>query len=95
MTTQALKEKLKNGEDILLIDVREENEFKNGAKIPGSENIPMEITASEISERNIAKDRKIILICRTGNRSGFVTQRLKELGYNAENLEGGVIAWTN
>jgi len=95
MTTQTLKEKLNNGEDILLIDVRGGDEFENGTKIPGAENIPMEITAAEISRRNIANDKKIILICRTGNRSGFVTQQLRELGYNAENLEGGMSAWTD
>jgi len=94
MTPQDLKEKLKNGGDILLVDVRGEDEFKNGFKIPGSENIPMERTVVEISERNIPKDKKIILICRTGNRSSFVTAELKNLGYDAENLEGGVSAWT-
>ncbi len=95
MTPQNLKEKLKNGDDIPLIDVRGEDEFENGVKIPGSENIPMEKTVAEISERNIPKDKKIILICRTGNRSGFVTAQLKELGYDAENLEGGVSAWAD
>ena len=102
MKQSDLKEKLKNGDgsipltikDIVLIDVREEDEFKNGFKIHGSENIPMELTVSEILERNISKDKKIILICRTGNRSGFVTEQLKNLGYDAENLEGGVSAWT-
>lgn len=93
MNAQTLKEKLKNGDDMLLIDVREKEEFEKGA-IPGSENIPMEFTASEILKRNVPKDKKIILICRTGNRSGFVTAQLKSSGYNAENLEGGIMGWT-
>ncbi len=95
MTPQSLKEKLRNGDDILLIDVRGTEEFKNGFQIPGSENIPMELAAYEISGRNVPKNRKIVLICRTGNRSGFVTEQLRNLGYDAENLEGGVSAWTD
>lgn len=101
MKQSALKEKIKNGgstpltiNNIVLIDVREEDEFKNGLKIPGSENIPMGRIADEVSAGNIPKNKKIILICRTGNRSGFVTKQLKNLGYDAENLEGGVSAWT-
>lgn len=93
MTSQTLKEKLDSGENILLIDVRTEKEFESGPTVPGSENIPMEFVASELHKRNIPKDKKIILICRSGNRSGFVTEQLRGLGYDAENLEGGMLSW--
>ena len=93
MTAETLKKELANNADMMLVDVRENYEFENGS-VPGAQNIPMGIAAAEIEKMKIPKDKKIIVICRSGNRSGFVTNELKKLGYNAENLEGGLIAWT-
>lgn len=87
----SLKQMIDNGDDIQVIDVREEYEYEigniNGTLIPLGEVIER---ASEIS-----KDKKVIVHCRSGRRSMLAIQELQEqLGYdNLYNLEGGVVAW--
>jgi rhodanese-related sulfurtransferase len=41
----------------------------------------------------LPRDRRIVAVCRSGNRSGLVTQALQRQGYRIENLEGGLKAW--
>lgn len=84
VTTHALTE------EHLLLDVREPDEWAAG-RIPGALHIPM----GELNERQaeIPDDRLIVVVCRSGNRSGVVTGALERAGYRAENLEGGMHAW--
>ena len=81
------------GENIQLVDVRQPQEVSAGA-IPGVTNIPMAslpVRANEISD-----DKKVILICRSGARSGQCTAWLMQNGNNnAHNLRGGMMAWAN
>lgn len=74
----------------LLLDVREKNEWDAG-HIDGAMHIPM----NEIPERidDIALDTPVIAVCRSGARSGKVTEWLRQKGYDVENLEGGMQAW--
>ena len=44
-------------------------------------------------QAEIPDDRLIVVVCRSGNRSGVVTGALERAGYRAENLEGGMQAW--
>ena len=86
------KQMLDNGENIVLIDVREPNEFEiaqiNGTLIP----------LSEIQERwnEIPKEGKVIIHCRSGVRSANAIRFLQEQhGYtNLINLKGGILAWS-
>jgi rhodanese-related sulfurtransferase len=41
----------------------------------------------------LPRARTIVAVCRSGNRSGLVTQTLRRQGYRIENLEGGLKAW--
>ena len=78
-------------EDVVLIDVREQWEYDEG-HIPGITLIPM----SEISNRldEISTDKEVIVTCRSGNRSGQVTEFLRESGFdNVHNMQGGIVAW--
>lgn len=76
----------------LLIDVRERKEWDQ-ARIPGFELRPM----STINDWyiDLPKDRKIVVSCRSGNRSARVVQALiEQAGFDdVHNLAGGIIAW--
>jgi len=89
LTAQRVVELVDSGE-AMLIDVRVEYEWEAG-RIGGSRRIEInELTARADS---IAKDRPIVFVCRSGNRSGFAAQAFREAGWDAYNLAGGLIAW--
>ena len=90
-----LKDKLQKGENVLLLDVREKEEFDQSEdKIEGSQNIPMGKVFVEASKGNLPKDKKIITICKSGTRCEIVTRELKQKGYDIEYLEGGLEEWS-
>ena len=77
-------------DDIQLLDVREPYEWQAG-HIEGATHIPM----SQLNARQneIAQDRTVVPVCRSGARSGQVTSALQRAGYQAENLDGGMMMW--
>ena len=92
-TVTELKEMLDNKVDFQLIDVREPHEFEicnlNG------ELIPMNTIPDNVDK--IAKDKPVVIHCRSGARSGNVVNYLQSnFGYtNLYNLEGGILAWAD
>jgi adenylyltransferase/sulfurtransferase len=91
ITVQELKRLKDSGADFQLIDVREPHEYDicnlDGELIPMAE-IPG-------STAKIARDKQVIIHCRSGKRSGEMVLWLeKNEGYeNLYNLKGGVLAW--
>ncbi|MFY0544704.1 rhodanese-like domain-containing protein [Brevibacillus sp. H7] len=86
-----VKERLKRGEKLTIIDVREDEEVATG-KIPGAKHIRL----NELSHRykEINPDEETIMVCRSGNRSGIACDFLYAMGYrNVKNMMGGMIAW--
>ncbi|MEX1164012.1 MAG: rhodanese-like domain-containing protein [Nitriliruptor sp.] len=77
-------------DEVQLLDVREPPEWDAG-HIEGAVHVPM----GELSSRQgeLAQDRTIVAVCRSGNRSGQVSNALRRAGYEVENLEGGMQAW--
>lgn len=74
-----------------LIDVRSPSEFAAGA-IPGAKSIPVDEIRSRVSE---LKQKNVLVNCQVGQRGHTATMLLKELGYNAVNLDGGYLTWSN
>jgi len=74
----------------VLLDVRERAEWDTGHAGAASW-IPM----GEIEARHteLPTDAPVVVICRSGNRSGIVTQALVGAGYDACNIAGGMQAW--
>lgn len=74
-----------------LLDVRQPDEYRQG-HIPGAKLIPL----SELPKRarELPKDREIVCICRSGNRSASAAKHLASAGYSAVNMSGGMIAWS-
>lgn len=74
-----------------LIDVRSAGEFAQG-NIPGAINISVD----EIRERSSEITSKNLLVhCQVGQRGHTAALLLKELGFNAVNLDGGYLTWSN
>jgi sulfur-carrier protein adenylyltransferase/sulfurtransferase len=91
VTVQELKEMMDSGADFQLIDVREPHEFDicniQGELIPQAD-VPHSVD-------RISKDKKVVIHCRSGARSGNMVQWLeKNHGFtNLYNLQGGILAW--
>ena len=83
-------EKLKNGKHLFLLDVREKQEMREGY-INGAKLIPLRQLSNRIKE--LPKDREIVCVCRSGNRSRSAARQLIATGYSASNMKGGMLAW--
>lgn len=84
---------VKDRDDVLVLDVREQWEYDEG-HIPGVTLLPMGEVPARLSE--IPTDKEVIVTCRTGNRSGQVTDYLRQNGFdNVHNMSGGIVAWEN
>ena len=98
-----LEEWVTDKKDMLLLDVRESYGF-NAMKIKGSINVPRGIleTACEynydatVPALADARDRKVVVICRSGKRSVLAAQTMQRMGYqDACSLKLGVKGWND
>ncbi|WP_018131616.1 rhodanese-like domain-containing protein [Effusibacillus pohliae] len=86
-----VNERLKRGEQLNIIDVREHQEVARG-KIPGAKHIRLAELPDRLHE--IDPDKETILVCRSGNRSAKACEYLMSRGYrNVKNMLGGMNAW--
>lgn len=90
ISVQELKEKIDKGEDFQLIDVREDFEYETsnlgGLLIP--------LGGILIETDKIAKDKDVVIMCRSGKRSAMAVSQLEQQGFtNVYNLYGGILAW--
>lgn len=74
-----------------LVDVRTLAEFSDGY-IPGAINISLQELPQKLSR--IPTDKPVIVYCRSGNRSAFAANILKQAGYTEVYDLGGIIDWT-
>lgn len=90
-TNQAVQ--LLNQEGSFVLDVREDNEVRGG-KIKGARHIPLGQLKSRASELEQAKEKPVLVYCRSGNRSAHACSMLTKMGFqNVSNLAGGITAW--
>jgi rhodanese-related sulfurtransferase len=84
-----VQEHLERGE-VDLLDVREPDEWNLG-HIEGAKWIPMGHLQARWRELDPA--RKLVVVCLSGSRSNYVAAMLRQVGIDAANLEGGMLAW--
>ena len=98
-----LEEKLQRGDDLLLVDIREPYEFK-AMHLQGSINVPRGVLESAadwdyeetVPELVEAREREVILICRSGNRSVLAAKTLQLMGFqNVVSLKTGLRGWND
>lgn len=85
-----IERRLKSGESLNIIDVREGNEVETG-KITGAKHIPLGEILTRLHE--LDKDKEYIMVCRSGNRSGLASEWLTEKGFQVKNMVGGMSNW--
>ena len=82
-----------NHKNALVLDVREDNEFKMG-HVLNSRQIPLGKLDERIGELEKYKEQPIVVVCRSGNRSVSACMMLGKSGFGqVYNLTGGIIAW--
>lgn len=92
LTSPELFDRLEAGEEITILDVREENEYIE-RHIPEAIWFPkskFDRNDKEVLAKleNLDKDKLIVSYCGAGHRSSFVTKKLREKGYDVYNLDG-------
>ena len=94
ITATELKQRLDNGDDIQIIDVREPHEYEIG-QIPNSKLIPLGQVLNRMNE--IDPDRETVVHCKMGGRSAKAIDALQRSGFTGKliNLAGGITAWSN
>ena len=94
ITATELKQRLDNGDDIQIIDVREDNEVAIG-RIPNSVHIRLAEIPSRVGE--IDPSRETVMHCKGGGRSARAIEYLERSGFKGKliNLKGGILAWSN
>ena len=74
-----------------IIDIREAQELASGT-IPNARHIPMASLPMRIDE--LPRDKQVVMVCRSGARSGHACAWLMQQGFNnVLNLRGGMMAW--
>ena len=74
----------------LLLDVRQPDEYKSG-HAPDARLIPLNELNLRLGE--LPKNKEILVICATGNRSRSATRQLVKAGFKATNISGGMSGW--
>jgi rhodanese-related sulfurtransferase len=93
VTIVDLKNASDKQEDVVILDVREPNEFE-AAHIPGSINAPRGLLEFNIWTLVPNKEKKIFVYCKTGARAALATKLLNDFGYkNAVAVDTGGVAW--
>lgn len=82
---------LKNDNKSILIDVREDDEYRSG-HAEGAISLPLS-TINESSTNKLKDYNNIYVMCRSGGRSMMATEILNSLNLPAINVEGGIMAW--
>ena len=91
--TQEEAKEMMDTQDVVILDVREQNEY-DGGHIPGA----VLLTVGTIDEASAAevipvKDSTVLVYCRSGNRSKTASSKLAELGYTNIYEFGGINTW--
>jgi len=76
----------------VLVDVRSADEQQEqGVRIPGAVHHPLSVVLWRLDP--LARETRVILICRHGYSSSLAAAQLREIGFDAADVVGGVEAW--
>ena len=93
ITQEEAKRVMDSGEEHIILDVREQDEFDEG-HIPGAILIPYTEVENKAEGMLPDKQKLILVYCRSGRRSKIAAESLAELGYKNVKEFGGIIDWT-
>lgn len=93
ITAEEAKKIMDSGEEHIILDTREQDEFDEG-HIPGAILIPYTEIENKAKEMLPDKDKLILVYCRSGRRSKIAAESLSKLGYTNVKEFGGIIDWS-
>jgi rhodanese-related sulfurtransferase len=84
---------LESKQSLLLVDVREDNEWEAG-HLPGAVHIGRGVLEKGIEQHAPNEKTPIVVYCHSGARSALAAQTLQKMGYtNVSSMAGGIAAW--
>ena len=92
ITAENAKKIMDSGEEHIILDTREQDEFDQG-HIPNANIIPYTEIENKSEEMIPDKDKLILVYCRSGRRSKIAAESLAKLGYTNVKEFGGIIDW--
>jgi rhodanese-related sulfurtransferase len=93
VTIDEVKAKLERGEKFVLIDVREESEYR-ADHLPGAVHLGKGIIERDIEERVPDQNAPMVLYCGGGFRSALAADNLQKMGYTEVlSMDGGIRGW--
>lgn len=92
LNAEDFKSKLDSSPNAILLDVRTDREFTSGS-IEGAINIDYFSSSFRSKIDELPEDKTYFVYCRSGQRSGQAVKYFKSKGYDAYNLDGGIMAW--
>ena len=79
--------------DFLVVDVRPAPDMFKAGHIPGAIHIPVQDMLKPENLKKLPKDKKIIIVCVTGQTQNLPIVSLRAMGYNALTMKFGMAAW--
>ncbi len=92
LTSEDAKSRIDSGDEIIILDVRTEEEY-NSEHIPNAILIPNETITNKMPDLMPDLDAEILIYCRSGNRSAQAAKKLIAIGYTNVFDFGGIIDW--
>ncbi len=90
---EVVQEKLESGNDFVILDVREQDEWEQ-SHIAGAEYLGKGIIERDVEEEYPDTDQELVLYCGGGYRSALAADSLQKMGYsNVKSLAGGFRSW--
>lgn len=91
LTAEEAKERMEENPNVILLDVRTQEEFDEG-HIPGAVCLPNEFITAEMPFP-FEKDAEILVYCRSGRRSAEAASKLRSMGFTKVFDFGGILDW--
>lgn len=92
ISCQEVERQIQNGEDLLLLDCRDPEEHQCVA-LAGSLLLPMRELPARVAELEPHRARPVVVYCHLGGRSARVAAWLREQGFHARTMSGGIDQW--
>lgn len=92
MNPAQVQQQLDSKQPVIILDVRQPEEYARDGHIKGSRLMPLGTLAARLKE--LPSDTPIICVCRSGARSRTACEQLQRQGFaDVSNMSGGMIAW--
>jgi len=91
ITKEEVNDRLGNDANMVIIDVREDEEVEQGM-IEGAKHIPLDKIPFSVND--LDKEKDYVLVCRSGGRSMTAAAFLDEHSFKVSSLKGGMKEWT-